>query len=205
MIGLPDSEINHVVAIAHKVANEMRWTGLEYEDMVQDALLRVMRWRHAYDPARGTVGTFAWRLSRTAIASKWLASRWPKRGGGRPDLRLDAPLHAANDDDARTLYETLAAPEAPAYDDSPQHVRAALEHVLRTEPYLQRTRKGEKHRQAMRRDVRVLLRRRLLADDPATLEECGEEMGCTREWVRQREKVLLDVLREEMVARCVAA
>ena len=41
-----------------------------------------------------------------------------------------------------------------------------------------------------------ILEARVLAEEPATLQELGNEMGVTRERVRQLEKQLVDDLRE---------
>ena len=48
-----------------------------------------------------------------------------------------------------------------------------------------------------------ILEARILADEPATLQELGDEMGITRERVRQLEKQLVDELREYLKANVV--
>ena len=47
------------------------------------------------------------------------------------------------------------------------------------------------------RDQKIL-RERILSDDPRTLQEIGDELGLTRERIRQLEKKLVDGLREYM-------
>ena len=48
-----------------------------------------------------------------------------------------------------------------------------------------------------------ILRERILAEDPRTLQEIGDELGLTRERIRQLEKKLVDGLRDYMKANLV--
>jgi RNA polymerase sigma-32 factor len=50
---------------------------------------------------------------------------------------------------------------------------------------------------------RQILQERVLADEPRTLQELGDELGVTRERVRQLEKRLVDRLREHLHANVV--
>jgi RNA polymerase sigma-32 factor len=52
------------------------------------------------------------------------------------------------------------------------------------------------------RDQKIL-RERILAEDPRTLQEIGDELGLTRERIRQLEKKLVDGLRDYMKANLV--
>jgi len=52
------------------------------------------------------------------------------------------------------------------------------------------------------RDQKIL-RERVLAEDPRTLQEIGDELGLTRERIRQLEKKLVDGLRDYMKANLV--
>jgi RNA polymerase sigma-32 factor len=49
----------------------------------------------------------------------------------------------------------------------------------------------------------VILRDRMLAEEPCTLQEIGDRFGLTRERVRQIEKKLVDRLRAYMKANLV--
>ena len=48
-----------------------------------------------------------------------------------------------------------------------------------------------------------ILRERVLAEEPKTLQEIGDELGLTRERIRQLEKNLVDGLRDYMKANLV--
>ena len=52
---------------------------------------------------------------------------------------------------------------------------------------------------------RQIMERRILADEPDTLQKLGEEFGVSRERVRQLEARLVEKLRSSLLARCSSA
>lgn len=101
----------------------------------------------------------------------------------QPDLSIDAPVH--QDGDSATFGEFLATSEQSAesvvVDENMR--QTFLEHI-------------EKFSQKMEAREKQILRERILAEDPKTLQELGDEFGLTRERIRQIEKKIVDGLRE---------
>ena len=107
------------------------------------------------------------------------------------DLSTDAPVRR-DDPGGASFGESLAASDSRVDDTvADQDMRRALrEHVDRFAVGLDA------------RD-RKILRERVLAEEPKTLQEIGDELGLTRERVRQLEKKLVDGLRDYMKANLV--
>ena len=101
------------------------------------------------------------------------------------DLSLDAPVGGEDDDGARFGDFLAANPGQNAEDTVIDRDlrRTFLEHVQKFSEELD----GREHR---------IMSERVLAQDPRTLQEIGDEFGLTRERVRQLEKGLVDRLRE---------
>jgi RNA polymerase sigma-32 factor len=97
------------------------------------------------------------------------------------DLSLDAPVHEEAD---ATRGEFLPSP-GPSVEDEV----AAREFKEILDGKLARFREGLPEREA------ILLDRRILAEQPATLQEIGDLYGITREAVRQAEKRLTERLK----------
>jgi RNA polymerase sigma-32 factor len=109
----------------------------------------------------------------------------------RPDLSMDMPAH--RDEPGGTTYgDNMATPGLTAEDRvaSKEIQEVFLTHVDEFAEGL-----GE-------RDARIL-RERLLADEPKTLAELGEEFGVSRERVRQLEARLLRDMRAHMESKLV--
>jgi len=99
------------------------------------------------------------------------------------EASLDAPL--SREADSGRLGDTVRAPGASVeklVSDRDMH-RTFRVHVERFSREL-----GEREQR--------ILRERVLADEPRTLQEIGDDFGLTRERVRQLEKQLVDRLRE---------
>jgi RNA polymerase sigma-32 factor len=99
------------------------------------------------------------------------------------DVSLDAPAH--RDDDSHSVIDFVAAGGASAEDQvaEEQMRRVFLETVRRFAETC-----DERERQ--------ILDQRLLAEEPRTLQELGEEFGVSRERVRQLEARLMKRLQE---------
>ncbi len=109
----------------------------------------------------------------------------------RPDLSMDMPAH--RDEPGGTTYgDNMATPGSTAED---QVGNKEVQEV-----FLQNV--EEFAESLSERDTRIL-RQRLLADEPKTLAELGEEFGVSRERVRQLEARLLRDLRTHMEAKLV--
>jgi RNA polymerase sigma-32 factor len=100
---------------------------------------------------------------------------------GASDLSLDAPVQ---DDDGARFGDFIAAPSQSA------ESRVA-DHELR-QVFLARV---KEFAEGLERRERTILDERILAEEPRTLQEIGDELGVTRERVRQLEKRLVDKLR----------
>jgi RNA polymerase sigma-32 factor len=100
------------------------------------------------------------------------------------DLSMDAPARR-DDPSGASFGESVAGDDARASDPvADQDMRRAFREQV--------------ERFAVDLDPResAILRQRILADEPRTLQEIGDDFGLTRERVRQIEKKLVDNLRE---------
>ncbi len=103
----------------------------------------------------------------------------------RPDLSLDAPRY--DDSGRETFGDSFSGSEIGAEDEVGRREMRAL---FRTAIDAFSETLGE-------RDLRIL-NERILADEPRTLAELGEEFGVSRERVRQLEARIVNSLREYM-------
>ncbi|HTO05592.1 MAG TPA: RNA polymerase factor sigma-32 [Myxococcota bacterium] len=107
------------------------------------------------------------------------------------DLSMDAPARR-DDPGGGTFGEAVAGEDAREADPvADQDMRRAFREQV--------------ERFAVDLDPResAILRQRILADEPRTLQEIGDDFGLTRERVRQIEKKLVDNLREFLKANLV--
>ncbi len=102
------------------------------------------------------------------------------------DLRLDAPIGAESDQ----THGDLMASEAPSVEE--EVARRELQEKARAAIDRFRADLSE-------RDL-VILDRRILSEDPLTLQALGDRFGTTREAVRQAEAKLLARLKERLTA-----
>ncbi len=101
------------------------------------------------------------------------------------DLSLDAPVSGEEEDGAR-FGDFLAAGAGEDAED-----QMAMQDLRRT--FLEHV---EKFSEELDEREHLIMSERVLASDPRTLQEIGDELGLTRERVRQLEKGLVDRLRE---------
>ncbi|MBU1220122.1 RNA polymerase factor sigma-32 [Myxococcota bacterium] len=107
---------------------------------------------------------------------------------GSSDLSLSAPVDS-DESDSRTMMDLFADPIG-----TPDEIAGANEiHRLVTEKI------REFAMDLKGRDL-VIMRERLLSDEPLTLKEIGDRYGISRERARQLEKRLLKKLREHLEA-----
>ena len=103
----------------------------------------------------------------------------------RPDLSMDAPVR---DEDGAATYGDFMSADATSAED--QLGTSELRNVFLDQI--------ESFKQSLEdRDLQIL-EERVLAEDPRTLAEMGDEFGVTRERVRQLEARLVKRLREHM-------
>ena len=203
--------LSHVTAIARQYR---RW-GTPMEDLVQQGNIGLLKAAERFDPARGfRLATFAKFWIRAEIRDYvtrnhrvvWLGASKMERRAVRyyrqtritdPEelaVRTGLPLRLANDllpllasretpldapvrDDQRSLSDRLAdgapTPEDDACAaDEAQKLKAAVRAVL-----------GELSEREM-----AIVERRILSDEPETLEQLGETFGVSRERIRQVEE-----------------
>ena len=108
----------------------------------------------------------------------------------RPDLSMDAPLR--RDEPGTTVGDTFQSAGTSA--ESAVGDREMLSLFRQT---------IDVFAEDLAERDREILDRRVLAEDPVTLAELGEEFGVSRERVRQLEARLVDRLREFMKSRMV--
>jgi RNA polymerase sigma-32 factor len=108
------------------------------------------------------------------------------------EVSLDAPVRGDGDGDASSYGDFVAAPQASAEETvADENLRETfLAHVHTFAEGL-----GPREQR--------ILDARILSEEPATLQELGDEMGVTRERVRQLEKQLVDSLRDYLKANVV--
>ncbi|MBI3448139.1 MAG: sigma-70 family RNA polymerase sigma factor [Acidobacteria bacterium] len=101
------------------------------------------------------------------------------------DVSIDAPVGRPGSDDDRFVWETMAAGgDAP----DEQVARAEMQAILKE--------KIAEFAKTLKDKERYILETRLVAEEPATLQEIGDHYGTTREAVRQMESKLIARLRE---------
>jgi RNA polymerase sigma-32 factor len=100
---------------------------------------------------------------------------------GASDLSLDAPVQ---DGDGARFGDFIAAPAQSAESRVADHELRQV-FLARVKEFAERLEPRE----------RTILDDRVLAEEPRTLQEIGDELGVTRERVRQLEKRLVDRLR----------
>jgi len=145
------------------------------------------------------------------------AKRELERAGLEPEPRLIAEKLGVREPEVIDLQQRLAqgdlSTDAPARRDEPggasfgESLASSGDRVddAVAEQDMRRTLREHIDRFAVGLDPRdqKILRERILAEDPRTLQEIGDELGLTRERIRQLEKKLVDGLRDYMKANLV--
>ncbi len=145
------------------------------------------------------------------------AKRELERAGLEPEPRLIAEKLGVREPEVLDLQQRLShgdlSTDAPARRDEPggasfgESLASSDDRVddAVAEQDMRRTLREHIDRFAVGLDPRdqKILRERVLAEDPRTLQEIGDELGLTRERIRQLEKKLVDGLRDYMKANLV--
>jgi RNA polymerase sigma-32 factor len=109
---------------------------------------------------------------------------------GGSDLSMDAPV--GDDDGAARFGDFIAAPgESAEQQVADEDLRATF--MTHVKAFTARLKPREQR----------IMHARVLADEPLTLQELGDEMGLTRERIRQIEKGLVDDLRDYLKEKVV--
>jgi RNA polymerase sigma factor (sigma-70 family) len=184
------------MGIVYAIARRFRWavgSSLDEADLVQAGAIGLMRALERFEPERGfTFATYATHWIRQAIGRAIMNGgrtiRIPVheqdklRREGQPlpcaTLSLDAPIRGH---EAHTLGDSIAASEL-----SPEDAVAdaeTIKSVAVTEAAIR----------ALPERLQYIVRRRFFED--ATLQAIGDELGMSRERVRQLERQALSQLR----------
>lgn len=208
------------------IAIEYRRTGLPLEDLVQEGNLGLLRAVERFDPGRGVrLSTYAKYWIRAAIRAYVVRQyRVVKLGTTKGEQRAIwlyrrtresrpeelAAQSGVSVERITALLPLLMANDvslSPATDDGPSPLERLADRGLTAEDRLG----DEEERDQLQDAVATILaelpardqdivRRRLLADEPTTLEQIGAAWGVSKERVRQLEASLKLRLRERLEA-----
>ena len=193
--------------LIHMVAGAYRRAGVRYEDLVQEGAMGLLRAAETFDPLRGVrFGTYAvyWIRSKVQrfIEAQRRESNPLMAGVDAQDhadgkrhiprgstLSLDAPVDAGAD---RTVADTISDPDQSTPED------LTIEAMTRTHLETALWRACHKLRDPR---TEVIIRRRLLTEEPETLSQVGRRLKLSREGARILELRLLRATRQQLQAR----
>lgn len=182
------------------------WDTSSQDDLVQEGLLGVYRATETFEVGRGlrfTTYCFYWIRAKITryLQTMRKESSLPIPGAGmatsadgrrqRPralTASLDAPVFAPDGAEYRNLVDMLEGGfECPAERMEALHERGRVHRAL-----------DDITRQSRDPRMPVIIRERLLADEPATLDEIGRLVGVSREGARLIEKRIHKSMRAQM-------
>lgn len=193
------------LGLVHLVANQMRRSGIRYEDMVQEGTLGLLRATETFEPDRGVrfstycvywirakIQRLLQRLDRDDTPSIASANMETLEGGRRrrPRARaisLDAPA-SSSDGDERTVGDLVADGT-----ESPEGATLRFERNRTVDRVLADI-------AAEIGDPRLvtIIERRLLAEEPETLAVLGDRLSLSREGARLLENKVLKIARQRL-------
>lgn len=181
-----DKLINAHLKLAVKVAMRYRGYGYPLADMISEANIGLIRAVDKFNPEKGArLATYAMLWIHAQIMDKVRADRSIVRVGEHRD-RAYVPDQSLNDVmlGGESRLDMMESP-----DDSPEDIVAASSQHRHQKGILGRlmARLNEKQR--------VIVQRRLLSEDPPSLEEMGAEYGVSKEAIRQQEAKAWDKMR----------
>jgi len=177
---LATSNIPLVVSVARKYRDDKG----QFDDIVQEGTIGLLKAIERFDPKKGVrFATYAVWWIRAYIGRHLdLSTSSVQRRGALQDASLDSTLDESGDDSRlEQLVDDAPSPESVVGDEEhDEKIRSALGRL--------RKRLGD-----VGWDV---LQRRLMQDEPATLQELGNRWGVSRERVRQ-----VEVMTRALLAR----
>jgi len=200
-----DTLVRYHLRMARSFARHYARHGSSFDDLVQEASLALLRAAESFDPGRSVrFSTYAayWIRARLQRAvAKWrshaytapaylaYATNASKVAGRaqnlRPTLSLDAP---ADNDGGASLADKVpttaeSVEQQVAGREARTHLRRAMAKAI--------DQLGDAR-------VTVLCQRRLLSEEPVTLEVLGEELHLSREGVRNLETKLVRQIKKAL-------
>jgi len=177
--------INHNVAFVLSLCRRYQGKGCRMDDLVQEGMIGLLKAVEHFDPAKGNrFSTYAsWWIrayvgkylrDMRATVKPQIAPPGEERRALPRDFSLDAPI---GDEEDTTWLDRLEN-EDPLQDDQFQREERAAE-------VREALRRVKKRIGGLGWDI---VRQRLEADTPRTLEDIGKDWGLSRERVRQVEK-----------------
>ncbi|TIW23875.1 MAG: sigma-70 family RNA polymerase sigma factor [Mesorhizobium sp.] len=187
--------------LVHGMAKKFAKFDLEHDDLVQEGAMGLKCALDRFDPDMGNrFSTFArwWVIShmQTFILNNYCIVRGPKgHDAKRRFYRGDRARHASLDmpvgEDGNMAWVDILEGDGPNPEEAAE-----------------RTIDGERAREIMAlalaklsRRSQDIIRRRVMSDDPVTLEALGEEYGVSRERIRQIEAKALEDLRAALAVK----
>jgi RNA polymerase sigma-32 factor len=208
------------------IAREYRRCGLPIEDLVQEGNLGLLKAIERFDPDRGVrLATYAaywirasirehvaryYRIARLGSSKAERRALWLYRRTREDRPEALAASSGLSTERATELLPLLLSRDtslSPRTDDGPNLLDRLADPAEPVDSALGELEERARLRAALAEIVSELsprdqdiVRRRLLADEPATLEELGEAWGISKERVRQLEQILKTRMRARLGA-----
>lgn len=148
----------------------------EFDDLVQEAVAGILTYAHNYDPERGSLGTYVYGTAYNWLVQRvFVANRCNCRRVNQETVSLNKVVRHARMSANANQIDVELIDVIPAKENVEQEAVAKLE----TERLLKLMDEKLKPAEA------YVIRRMLVDDDEPTLEEVAEEIGKSRERVRQ--------------------
>lgn len=185
------------IGLVHLVANQMCRPPLRYEDLLQEGIIGLMRATQTYEPYRhvrfSTYSVYWIRAKIQRHIQKLNKDDAPNVPGALSQIDEDGKRQTPRSrklsldkkldfNDDRTLLETLASGV-----DDPEQSALKQERIR-----LLREALAESIREIGDPRLPALIKMRLLAEEPATLDQVGKVLKFSREGVRMLEARLLN-------------
>jgi RNA polymerase sigma factor (sigma-70 family) len=196
------------LGLVHLVANQMRRSGIRYEDLVQEGTLGLLRATETFEPDRGVrfstycvywirakIQRLLQRQDRDDTPSIIGAEMETLEGGRRRRPRsraisLDAPVGVSSEGDDRTVGDLVTDDHEDPEDATIRFERDRAVGKVLVEIAAEL---GDPR-------LRTIIERRLLADEPETLATLGDRLNLSREGARLLENKVLKLARQRLDA-----